>query len=214
MMFEIQFQNSCVLCVFVLVILVLVVGDVVWVEGLVIVLVVGGLLVFEVMLCIFVVLDVICEMFKVEGGYVGVGMVFSFDDVCCVKDVGVSFVVVFGVIECLVCVCQEIGLLLLFGVVIVFEVMWVMEFGYFMLKFFFVEVVGGVKFLKFLVGLLLQVSFCLIGGVILMNVFEYLVLFNVICVGGSWVVFDIDVLLGNWDQIEVCVCEVVFLKYG
>lgn len=47
------------------------------------------------------------------------------------------------------------GLLMFVGVVIVSEVMVLFECGYFMLKFFLVEVSGGVFVLKFLVSLLL-----------------------------------------------------------
>lgn len=82
-------MKVCEICEFVLIVFVLVVYEVVYVCLLVEVLVVGGLFVLEVMFCMFVVLDVIVEMVKVEGGVVGVGILLMFEDVKVVKDVGV-----------------------------------------------------------------------------------------------------------------------------
>lgn len=62
MIFEVVLIEVCKVCEFVLVVFVFVVENVVIVVDLVVVLVKGGLFVFEVILCIEVVLDVICEM--------------------------------------------------------------------------------------------------------------------------------------------------------
>lgn len=58
------------------------------------------------------------------------GMLLIFVDVENVKVVGVKFGVVFGVIDKLLDVCEVNDLLLLFGVVILFEVMCLLECGY------------------------------------------------------------------------------------
>lgn len=50
--------------------------------------------------------------------------------------------------------------------------------------------------------------FCLIGGVSFVNVESYLLLLNVVCVGGSWVVLNDMVKFGDWVGIEVFVKEV------
>ncbi|MTH63518.1 bifunctional 4-hydroxy-2-oxoglutarate aldolase/2-dehydro-3-deoxy-phosphogluconate aldolase [Paracoccus shanxieyensis] len=211
---EIQSQNSRALCALAPVIPVLVVGDAARAEGLATALVAGGLPVLEVTLRTPAALDVIREMSKVEGGHVGAGTVLSPDDARRAKDAGASFAVAPGATERLVRACQEIGLPLLPGAVTASEVMRAMEFGYSMLKFFPAEAAGGVKSLKSLAGPLPQVSFCPTGGVTPTNAPEYLALPNVICVGGSWVAPDTDVLSGNWDQIEARAREAASLKHG
>lgn len=51
----------------------------------------------------------------------------------------------------------------------------------------------------------------MIGGISLKNVDVYLLLLNILCVGGSWVVFKDLVIVGDWDGIIVFVVEVVKL---
>lgn len=43
--------------------------------------------------------------------------------------------------------------------------------------------------------------------------FEYFVLFNVVCVGGLWMVFKDKVVIGDWVGIMVFVKEVVVFKW-
>lgn len=86
---------------------------------------------------------------------VGVGIVFNVGYLVVVKVVGVCFVVLLGVLLKLFDVVDDSELLLLFGVVIVSEVMIFIECGYCFLKFFFVVFVGGIKFIGVWVSLLL-----------------------------------------------------------
>lgn len=59
------------------------------------------------------------------------------------------------------------GLDWLLGIIMFLELIIVLEFGLIMLKFFLVEVVGGILMFKLIYGLFGDVCFCLIGGIIL-----------------------------------------------
>ena len=77
------------------------------------------------------------------------------------------------------------------------------EMGFRFQKFFPAEVSGGEKALGGLVAPLPDIWFCPTGGVSEANVPTYLALPNVACVGGSWVVTDEDMSLGNWSAVGV-----------
>lgn len=209
---EIQSQKSRALCELAPVIPVLVVSDAARAEGLATALVAGGLPVLEVTLRTPAALDVIREMAKVSGGYVGAGTVLTPDDAKRARDAGASFAVAPGATERLVRACEDIGLPLLPGAVTASEVMRAMEMGFTMLKFFPAEAAGGAKSLKSLAGPLPQVSFCPTGGVTLANAPEYLALPNVICAGGSWIAPDADVAAANWQAIEARAREASALR--
>ncbi|WP_041527724.1 bifunctional 4-hydroxy-2-oxoglutarate aldolase/2-dehydro-3-deoxy-phosphogluconate aldolase [Paracoccus aminophilus] len=190
------------LCQIAPVIPVLVVSDAARAEGLAQALVAGGLPVLEVTLRTPAALDVIREMAKVAGGYVGAGTVITPDDVKRAKDAGASFAVSPGATEKLIRACEEVELPLLPGAATASEAMLLLEAGYTMGKFFPAEAAGGVKALKSLGGPLPQLSFCPTGGITLESAPSYLALPNVVCVGGSWIAPDADVADANWEAIR------------
>lgn len=202
------------LCEIAPVIPVLVVGDASRAQGLAEALVSGGLPVLEVTLRTPAALNVIREMAKVKGGYVGAGTVITPDDVKRAKDAGASFAVSPGATEQLIRACLDEGLPLLPGAATASEAMRLLEIGYDMLKFFPAEAAGGVKALKSLGGPLPQISFCPTGGITLESAPSYLALPNIICVGGSWIAPDADVAEGNWDAIRARAATAAALKQG
>lgn len=83
------------------------------------------------------------------------------------------------------------------GVATASEVLQAMQAGFTALKLFPAEAVGGRALLKALGGPFPEVRFCPTGGIGEQNLDDYLTLDNVVCVGGSWVVPDLDAINKN-----------------
>lgn len=189
------------LCEMAPIIPVLVVHDIAHARPLAEALVAGGLPVLEVTLRTPIALDVIAEMAKVTGGYVGAGTLVTPDDVVAAKEAGATFGVSPGATDMLLQACEDNELPLLPGAATASEAMRLLERGYDMLKFFPAEASGGVDVLKGIGAPLPQISFCPTGGVNPQNAGKYLSLSNVVCAGGSWVAPSELVQAGQWDQI-------------
>ncbi len=85
------------------------------------------------------------------------------------------------------------------------EVMQALELGYSALKFFPAEYCGGVKLLDAFNGPFKGVKFCPTGGISTDNMRSYLILENVLCVGGSWLTPKNLIQNKEWDKItEIC----------
>lgn len=97
---------------------------------------------------------------------------------------------------------EDEGLALLPGVATVSEVMKLVERGFDTLKFFPAEAAGGVKMLKSIHGPLPDVRFCPTGGISVQTFRDYLVLPNVLCVGGSWLTPADKIAAQDWAGIE------------
>lgn len=190
------------LCEIAPIIPVLVVHDVAHARPLAQALVAGGLPVLEVTLRTPNALNVISEMAKVEGGYVGAGTLVTPDDVVAAKDAGATFGVSPGATDMLLQACEDNDLPLLPGAATASEAMRLLERGYDMLKFFPAEASGGVDALKGIGAPLPQISFCPTGGVNPQNATKYLSQPNVVCAGGSWVAPADLVQSENWAEIE------------
>lgn len=161
----------------------------------------GGLPVLEITLRTAGALQAITQMGQVPGAVVGAGTVLSPEDVWKAKEAGAVFAVSPGATGQLISACVEESLPLLPGAATASEVMRAMDAGFDMLKYFPAEVAGGVRGLKALSGPLSRVSFCPTGGITAGNAPEYLALPNVVCVGGSWIAPETDILSGNWSAI-------------
>ena len=180
---------------------VLVVDDVAHAAPLAKALIDGGLPVLEVTLRTPAALDVIFEMSKVEGSYVGAGTLLSQEDVIAARKAGAIFGVSPGATENLLVACEDENLPLLPGAATASEVMWLLERGYRVQKFFPAELIGGAPALKAIGAPIPQVAFCPTGGVSLSNAQSYLELSNTVCVGGSWVAPKQLIQEENWDVI-------------
>ena len=170
-------------------------------------LVAGGLPVLEVTLRTPAALDVISEMAKVKGGYVGAGTLITAEDVRAAKAAGATFGVSPGATDALLAACEEEGLPMLPGAATASEAMQLLARGYDMLKFFPAEASGGAPALKAIGAPLPQITFCPTGGVTPDNATSYLSLPNVICAGGSWVAPKDMVERGDWAGIETLARE-------
>ena len=132
---------------------------------------------------------------------VGVGTVTTVEWAHKVAEVGVAFAVSPGVTPRMMDAAKESGLQLLPGISGPSDLMLGLEYGLDVFKLFPASVVGGPKMLKALGGPFPDVKFCPTGGVGPANIDEYLGLYNVICVGGSWMVPEDLVKAGKWQEI-------------
>jgi 2-dehydro-3-deoxyphosphogluconate aldolase/(4S)-4-hydroxy-2-oxoglutarate aldolase len=110
--------------------------------------------------------------------------------------------------------CRDIGLPLLPGVATGSEVMAALEGGYSELKFFPAQQAGGAAMLKAFAGPFQDVRFCPTGGVSPANAREYLVLPNVVCVGGSWLTPVESVRDADWARITQLARDTAQLRRG
>ncbi len=169
----------------------------------------GGLPVLEVTLRTTAALDVIRAMRDVAGSIVGAGTVLTPADVKAVKQAGAQFAVSPGITARLLAAAQDAELPLLPGAATVSEVMYLLEQGYDVLKFFPAEAAGGVPMLKSIYGPLPSVSFCPTGGISAATCQHYLALPNVLCVGGSWITPADKLHAHDWAGIEAIARQTV-----
>ena len=147
-------------------------------------------------------LDAISSMARIKGGVVGAGTLLTPKDVKDAKAAGAQFGVSPGATDILISACESVGLPLLVGAATASESMKLLEKGYSVQKFFPAEASGGAKTLSSFASPLPQIKFCPTGGILPKNATDYLMLQNVICVGGSWVAPKDLVTAGKWDAIE------------
>jgi 2-dehydro-3-deoxyphosphogluconate aldolase/(4S)-4-hydroxy-2-oxoglutarate aldolase len=191
---------------------VLVIDDLAHARALAAALVAGGLPALEVTLRTACALDAIRIMAEVPGGVVGAGTLLTPADVKAAKAAGAAFGVSPGATERLIAACEDEGLPLLPGAATASEVMWLLEKGFSVQKFFPAEQAGGAAYLKSIGGPLPQVSFCPTGGINLKNARDYLGLANILCVGGSWVAPKDAMARGDWAAITALAAEAAALR--
>ena len=209
---EEQSLRAAEICQLAPVVPVLVVDDLAKAAGLARALVAGGLPALEVTLRTPCALDAIRAMAEVEGGVVGAGTLLTRADVKAAKAAGAQFGVSPGATQKLLDACAEFDLPLLPGAASASEVMWLLEQGYTIQKFFPAEAAGGAPFLKSVGGPIPQVRFCPTGGVSLKNALDYLGLSNVLCVGGSWVAPAGLLAASDWAGITALAAEAAALR--
>lgn len=175
-------------------------------------LVAGGLPALEVTLRTAAALEAIRIMTEVPGGVVGAGTLLTPADVKAAKAAGASFGVSPGATARLLDACADHDLPLLPGAATASEIMWLLEQGYTVQKFFPAEQAGGAAYLKSIGGPIPQVSFCPTGGIGLKNARDYLSLPNVLCVGGSWVAPKDAMARGDWAAITALAVEAAALR--
>jgi 2-dehydro-3-deoxyphosphogluconate aldolase / (4S)-4-hydroxy-2-oxoglutarate aldolase len=175
-------------------------------------LVAGGLPVLEVTLRTPAALEAIRAMADVAGGVVGAGTLLTPADVKAAKAAGAMFGVSPGATDRLLEACAEHDLPLLPGAATASEIMALLERGYTVQKFFPAEQAGGASYLKSIGAPIPQVSFCPTGGISLKNARDYLVLSNILCVGGSWVCPRDKMAAGDWAGITALAREAAALR--
>lgn len=165
-------------------------------------LVAGGLPVIEITLRTPDALDAIRLVAdEVDGAIVGAGTIVTARQFEKAVSAGARFGVSPGTTQELLDAAHSSVMPLLPGAVTPSEIMSIYEEGYSVLKFFPAEQAGGARYLSALLAPLPRVRFCPTGGITPSNARDYLVLDNVICVGGSWVAPDRCVRSGDWAEI-------------
>ncbi len=81
------------------------------------------------------------------------------------------------------------------------DMMRALEYGHSRQKFCPVASLGGVKALRYFQGPFFEVKFCISGGINDDNIREYLLLSNVECAIGSWIVRAHDIYNKKWDKV-------------
>lgn len=94
------------------------------------------------------------------------------------------------------------------------EIITALELGYNHMKFFPAEANGGAAALKAIAGPLPQVRFCPTGGINPGNVADYIELACVATVGGSWMIPNDAIAVGDWKRITELTKEAVELIKG
>lgn len=143
---------------------------------------------------------------------VGAGTVRSAGDAQACANAGARFAVSPGYTSALGRACQELRLPLLPGVATSGEIMAAQADGFNELKFFPAVQAGGSAMLKAWQGPFGDVRFCPTGGISPSNAREFLVLKNVVCVGGSWLVPIEAIEQGDWSSITALAREAVALR--
>ena len=148
----------------------------------------GGLPALEVTLRTEAALDVIREMSKCEGAFVGAGTVLNEKQLDQAIDAGAKFIVSPGLTAPLAEAAIERGIPFLPGIATAADIMRGLDLGLDHFKFFPAETSGGIKALKALAAPFYQARFCPTGGITEQSAPDWLALDAVLCVGGSWIV--------------------------
>ncbi len=130
---------------------------------------------------------------------VGVGTISSVDQLKKAFDIGVDFGVSPGLEEEIANQAKKLKFSYIPGISTASEIMTCLKLNYDILKFFPAKSLGGMSYLKALLGPFPDLLFCPTGGITDNDYKEWLSIKNVICVGGSWVApkgFD------NYDEIK------------
>ncbi|MEO1205438.1 MAG: bifunctional 4-hydroxy-2-oxoglutarate aldolase/2-dehydro-3-deoxy-phosphogluconate aldolase [Pseudomonadota bacterium] len=171
---------------------VLVIDDVAKAQPIAQALVKGGLTVLEVTLRTDCAFDVISEMRQVDGATVGAGTVINTEQLDAARAAGAEFIVSPGLTAPLARHAIDVDIPFLPGIANAGDIMRGLDLGLHHFKFFPAVASGGIPALKALSGPFGQCLFCPTGGITKQTADEWLALKNVLCVGGSWVVQDLD----------------------
>lgn len=165
-------------------------------------LVAGGIRVLEVTLRTPQGLDCIAAIAQaVPDAIVGAGTVRTVADAHAAQAAGARFAVSPGYTSTLGQACRQLQLPLLPGVATSSEILQAQADGFNELKFFPAMQAGGPAMLKAWQGPFGDVRFCPTGGITAANAAEFLLLSNVVCVGGSWLVPTDAMERGDWAHI-------------
>jgi 2-dehydro-3-deoxyphosphogluconate aldolase/(4S)-4-hydroxy-2-oxoglutarate aldolase len=176
-------------------------------------LVAGGLPVIEITLRTPAGLDAIRAIAsEVEGALVGVGTVIDPTQYILAAQAGAKFAVSPGSTKALLDAACDVGIAALPGVSTASEAMELIERGYGFAKFFPAEPAGGTAFLSAIASPLPQLQFCPTGGITLESAPKYLLLPNVICIGGSWMVNRKAIAAADWAGIGQAAAQAAALN--
>lgn len=124
-----------------------------------------------------------------------------------VIDAGAQFAVSPGYEQGLGDLCQREGLALLPGVATASELMQANRDGFYFVKLFPAEAIGGLKLLQSLASPFAETIFCPTGGIDAARARDYLALGNVASVGGSWMLPANAMENADWATIRDLACQ-------
>lgn len=149
----------------------------------------GGINTMEVTLRTDAGLGAITEVAKnVPDMLIGAGTVITPADLTAAIDSGAQYIVTPGITNAILEAGTQMTTPIIPGVSNASTIMVAQEYGFHYLKFFPAIVSGGVAALKSYAGPFGNVKFCPTGGINEHNLSEFLLLDNVLCVGGSWMI--------------------------
>lgn len=141
----------------------------------------------------------------------GAGTVTSVEQAERAVAAGAKFVVTAGFSHKVTAYCVDHNIPIFPGVCTPSEVMWLLEYGLDVAKFFPAAQYGGLATIKALSAPFPQMKFMPTGGVSEKNILEYLAFDKIIACGGSWMVRDDLVSAGKFDEITALVAQAVAL---
>jgi len=140
---------------------------------------------------------------------VGAGTVCNEKELLQAKDAGAKFVFSPGISQELIDASKKYKITLIPGVATASEVMLAQNNNIFYCKLFPAKISGGVEILKAFNGPFSKMKFCPTGGVNLNNLNDFLILKNVLCVGGTWFVPKDAIANNNFEKITILCKEAI-----
>lgn len=171
----------------------------------------GGLPVAEVTMRTPAALEAMKEMGKHSEILLGAGTVCTADQVDQAVDAGARYIICPGFHEEVVQRCQELGVLVIPGVITPTDIAKAMSYGLNIVKFFPAEAFGGASTLKAMAAPYGDMRFVPTGGINANNVSNYLEIPSVAACGGSWMVDRKLIQSGDFSQITTLVRDAVTL---
>lgn len=141
----------------------------------------------------------------------GAGTVTNTEQVKRAVDAGATYIVTPGFSHAVADYCVKNSIALTAGACTPTEIMYIMDYGLEVAKFFPAGQYGGVATIKALAGPFPHMKFLPTGGISDKNVKEYLAFPKVIACGGSWMVPGGHITDGRWSDIKALVSEAVAL---
>lgn len=132
---------------------------------------------------------------------VGVGNILQQDQLHAAKSAGAAFATSPGFSLELLQLASVIDLPFLPGVMTVSEMMQARALNVNLLKFFPAEAAGGDNFLRAMQAVFTDLQFVASGGIHAQNIQHYLVLQNVVAVGGTWIAPPDLIAAKDWTAI-------------
>jgi len=145
---------------------------------------------------------------------VGAGTVTSVEQAKCAEAAGARFIVTPGFSRTVTEYCAGHRLPIFPGVCTPSELMWLLEYGLDVAKFFPAAQYGGLGTIKALSAPFPQMKFMPTGGVSETNILEYLSHPKIIACGGSWMVRKDLLDNGQFDEVEALTAKAVSLVKG
>lgn len=145
---------------------------------------------------------------------VGAGTVMNVEQAKRAQDAGAAFVVTAGFSRPVTEYCLDQNLPIFPGVCTPSELMWLVEYGLEVAKFFPAAQYGGLATIKALAAPFTTMKFMPTGGISENNILEYLAFPKIIACGGSWMVKPDMIAAGKFDEIASITASAVRLVSG